>query len=225
MQHAVDAKAEQATEDEQTWAVYNHAVGQVCQQAAPTASYSIDRRALRSYTTAMSGHNVQEPICFCCARRFPHASSWGEKQFIRWVRATTVEKAADVSETTPFVNFLGMSFEETDSILGLQSYLGRYGKCGDDSPDLTQQMHEFADWRVDVPFEEGDVTLLCCPEDRVCAENRCQSGTRLCPACEIPVCVECLESLSGEPRMPPAALTNGMMVFYLPGSCIRRRSQ
>ena len=216
MQQAVDAKTDQATMDEQIWAVYNHAVGEVCRQAAPTASYSIDRRALRSYTTATSGHNIQEPICFCCARRFPHTSSWGWKQFISWESTTSPAKAEGAAEEALFVDFLGMSYEETESILGLQTYLRRYGRCGNDSPDLTQQLHEFADWTVDAPFEKGVLTLLCCPEDRRCDRSRCQEGTGLCRACEIPICVECRESLRGDPQMPPAALTNDMMVFYLP---------
>ena len=216
MRHAMDATSDQASTDEQVWAVYNHAVGQVCQQAAPTASYSIDRRALRSYTAAMSEDHVQEPICFCCARRFPHASSWGTKQHINWLRASLGAKTADAAEELPFEKFLGMSFEEANTILGLQTYLSRYGKCGDHSPDLTQQLHEFADWTVDVPFENGALTLLCCPEDRRCDRILCQDTTRICRACEIPVCVECQECLRGNAQMPPAALTNDMMVFYLP---------
>ena len=75
-----------------------------------------------------------------------------------------------------------MPYEETRRILGLQTYIDRYGACGDDSPDLTQHLHEFDDWTVDVPFEEGVLSLLCCPEDRRCDQSRCQEGTRVCRA-------------------------------------------
>ena len=216
MQHVLEAKTDQATMDEQTWAVYNNAIEKVCQQAAPTASYSIDRRALRSYSTATSGHNIQELICFCCARRFPYTTSWGAKQFIKWVCASPLASAAKVANETPFVEFLGLPYDKAHSILGLQTYLDRYGACGDGSPDLTQQLHEFDDWTVGVPFENGVLRLLCCPEDRRCDQSRCQEGTLVCRACQIPVCVECLGSLTGNARMPPAALTNDMMVFYAP---------
>ena len=130
MQQTMEVKTGQATTDEQAWAIYNQAIGNVCQQAAPTASYSIDRRALRSYSTATSGHNIQEPICFCCARRFPYTTSWGAKQFVKWVCASNHTKAAGVASRAPFAEFLGMPYGEARRILGLQTYIDRYGACG-----------------------------------------------------------------------------------------------
>ena len=217
LEGVLEHKTEQATEDEQAWAAYNHAVGHVCQQSAPTATYSIDRRALRSYQQAVSGDNVQELICFCCARRFPHTASCGAKQLIRWRPAQPSTENTSQANDAPLSHFFGLPYEEAQRLLGLQTYLDRYGKCGDDEPDLTQQLHEFDDWTVDVPFDRGVLTLLCCPEDRRCTRCHSEDATRVCRACEFPLCNDCARHLdTDEPRMPPAALTNDMMIFYAP---------
>ena len=86
---------------------------------------------------------------------------------------------------------------------------------GADSPDLTQVRHEFADWTVEVPFKDGALKLLCCPEDRQCPRT-CENTTRVCHACEFPVCMECRGGIIPNANMPAAAITNDMMVFYLP---------
>ena len=68
-----------------------------------------------------------------------------------------------------------------------------------------------------VPFASGDVTILCCPEDRQCQNIACSSGTKFCEKCRIPLCRECASSLHDHtPKMPPAALVNDMMIFYAP---------
>eukprot|EP00973_Karenia_brevis_P006249 850968-Karenia_brevis.AAC.1 len=77
-------------------------------------------------------------------------------------------------------------------------------------------MEEFDDWRLDVPFHEGDVTIVCCPEDRRCNES-CLAQKRLCQHCEVPICRVCNKHASGPNEklfQSPVALSNDLMVFY-----------
>ena len=84
-------------------------------------------------------------------------------------------------------------------------------------PDLTQHREEFADWEVEVPFEDGAVRIICCPEDKVCERGKACPQTVLCDKCRVPVCRECEKSLFGkEPKMPAGCLANDLMVFYAP---------
>ena len=84
-------------------------------------------------------------------------------------------------------------------------------------PDLTKLMDEFDDWHVDVPFEEGDVRVLCCPEDRRCLQSACDKRSRVCPQCEVPLCDQRSTHVGKEsPKLPPACLANDMMIFYAP---------
>ena len=77
-------------------------------------------------------------------------------------------------------------------------------------------MGEFDDWLVDVPFSDGSVRVLCCPEDRRCSPD-CLKGGTLCTDCEVPVCTACFSCLTCEtPSLPPASLCNDMMIFYAP---------
>ena len=60
------------------------------------------------------------------------------------------------------------------------------------------------------------VNMLCCPEDTKC-RRRCTGTPQLCGDCEVPVCSYCARFvLSEEPSLPPAALSNDLMVFYAP---------
>ena len=69
--------------------------------------------------------NVEALICFCCARRFPNVDSIGSNE-IKWV--TPCEDPS---------LFLGMSHREAEKILGLATYLKRYGHCaGQGMPNL-----------------------------------------------------------------------------------------
>ena len=100
----------------------------------------------------------------------------------------------------------------------MNTYIEKYGDTGAAGVDLRGRADEFADWHVDVPFPGGVVRLLCCPEDRVCGKKTCQSGSRCwCQDCTVPVCRECMGHLNRRtPCMPPAALTNDLMIFYAP---------
>ena len=70
-----------------------------------------------------------------------------------------------------------------------------------------------------VPFEREEVKMLCCPEDVACPRfgTAGHSQTECCEECIAPVCNECAKSLDSEaPSLPPAALSNDMMIYYAP---------
>ena len=201
-------------------AIYNEAVAEKCRTGAPLSRYSIDRRCLHNYTRAISGQNVQEPICFMCGCSHPHLQhrEAGNKfNHIEWMRPFE----QDAEDPTKVGTCFGMDPGETDTTLSLRAYLDDYGKDLDSRIDLRKKIEEFDDWRVEVPFLCESVTLLCCPEDRRCENETCATGAGVCPKCEVPVCHECLKCFrrdvpSPDDRVPPQALVNDMMVFYGP---------
>ena len=82
--------------------------------------------------------------------------------------------------------------------------------------NLNLAVEEFDDWYMDIPFRDGDVRIVCCPEDRICSET-CLAGRRLCQSCQVPVCTTCNQYVSKEqPMQNPIALANDLMVFYTP---------
>ena len=112
--------------------------------------------------------------------------------------------------------FCGLSYADTDRILGLESYLTRYGSVEAGGADLRQHMHEFEDWKLTVPFGPRSLDVLCCPEDKECPDSACPMYS-VCLHCRLPVCTECEGYISDvAPSMPPASLANDMMVFYAP---------
>ena len=116
--------------------------------------------------------------------------------------------------------FFGLAAQRCDDIFGLDKYMERYGHQPG-FPDMRQHMSEFDDWQLIVPFEPRPLTILCCPEDRRCSgpqSEACLSRKTLCDDCEVPVCTYCEEQLMlpHGAKMPQAALTNDLMVFYAP---------
>ena len=75
---------------ERVWSAYNEAIAVVVRRGAPLAAYSIDRRSLRNYVASFEGDGVQQLVCFSCARRFPHISSWKNRPSGYQQRATAV---------------------------------------------------------------------------------------------------------------------------------------
>ena len=74
------------------FSAYSEAVALKCRESGPLATYSIDRRAIASYSKASSDDQIFMGICFCCARRFPHVASEGAKNEIRWVRPLQMDE-------------------------------------------------------------------------------------------------------------------------------------
>ena len=184
-------------------AAYSEAIAVAVRQGAPTALYSIDRRCLYNYAMACHGAAVEAPICFFCACVYPRLASRSSND-IRWV--------------TPFdgqSRLCDLKREQVASVFGTEKFLERYGCCNGGVPDLTQHLDEFSDWEVEIPFAEGAVRIICCPEDKCCERGKACSPTALCSKCMVPVCRHCEKSVYGpEPEMPSGCLANDLMVFY-----------
>ena len=136
-----------------------------------------------------------------------------DANLIKWVKPSV----ACVGRAEGVDTFCGMDAKQTLAILGLDTYMERYGRCDGGVPDLTQDPAEFADWQIVVPFSDGDVIVLCCPEDRVCQNPDCGVSSRICSECRFPICRECETCLYQQPpKMPAVSLANDMMIFYAP---------
>ena len=106
---------------------------------------------------------------------------------------------------------------DTMRLLSLDMYMQKYGVGAEGHPDLQQRREELLDWICVVPFRAGDVEILCCPEDRVCARSGCVLGRKLCGECWVPMCSTCHPCLDADkPKVPHAALANDMIIFYAP---------
>ena len=123
-------------------------------------------------------------------------------------------------------------------MFGLKTYLENYGSIQEGKVHLgeDEHRHEFDDWLVTIPFAVGvgkqtlDVDILCCPEDKRCTNSICmQNQRRVCEQCEVPLCSECAGVVdkpwgiwdwgeSPQPKPPPRALSNDLMIFYAPKS-------
>ena len=190
--------------EEKIEAVYNAAITHKVQQGAPLACYALDRRSVRNYVSNLSDDNVESLVCFCCARRFPHVSSISRNE-IKWVTPCDEPSL-----------FFGLSHTQAEKILGFEAYMTKYGHCsGSGMPNLNQWREEFEDFVLDVTIDGKSLRLLCCPEDLQCDSAECQKNASRCGQCRVPMCSECANSLEKK-VMPPAALTNDMMVFYAP---------
>ena len=92
-------------------------------------------------------------------------------------------------------------------------------KCGQMSEDvaLGEDHVEFADWHIAVPFDTATVNILCGPDDVHCEGEARHSPFTCCTSCVAPMCTECRSKLvKRKPELPPAALTNDMMMYYAP---------
>ena len=99
--------------------------------------------------------------------------SFGDKNEIHWQKV--LSGGTDVQ-------FMNMGRQRCAEIYGLDHYIERYGHLPD-FPDMRQRMAEFEDWQLIVPFSQRPLTILCCPEDRVCtgtSKQRCMSGKTVC---------------------------------------------
>ena len=80
--------------------------------------------------------------------------------------------------------------------------------------EVTQDLEK---WSIYVPFDktEGDVEIICCPEDRECSSCKIDSRT-VCKDCTVPICASCSKVLhTSDVVAPPAcALANDMWISY-----------
>ena len=196
---------------------YQEAIAIAIRRGAPLASYSIDRRSLFNASQGLRSDTVEALICFWCSRRFPYRRTASANE-ISWHNPAMTTRCSDDSQAVEY-DFLGIPRVHVADIFGMDSYLDKYGQCDPEGPDLRQCPEEFRDFHLKIPFTNGTVKVLCCPEDRDCRDESCRKGDSCCPQCKIPVCMECDRSKinrEGRFQMPPAALANDLMIFYAP---------
>lgn len=184
--------------EEALWGVYTQAVSVRAQEGAPIAGNSIDRRCLRAFDAVVKDDNVAEAICFLCACTFPHVGTARHKR-IRWMPAMYKNGSTQ--------RFLHLTQGQTEAFLGLDSYKKRYG-----DPSFVENMEP---WLMGVPFDEKEVQILACGEDRIC--SACEpDSSKLCDKCRVPVCHRCEAALMLQtPKMPEGALANDMLTGYI----------
>jgi len=148
-------------DDVRFFSAYSEAIAVKTRAGAPLDTFSIDRRAILKYNEAVADDSVHSLVCFSCAMRYTHVKSFGEKNEIQWQKVLSGDR--DIS-------FMNMDRERCAELYGLDKYIERYGHQPG-FPDMRHRMAEFEDWQLIVPFAQQPLTILCCPEDRVCTGN------------------------------------------------------
>lgn len=193
---------------------YSGAVALLERKKMPTVGCSVDRRSCSAYAERLQDKNLCAPICFMCARVLPY-DKCDESSEIEWHKAFIGTR------------FGSMDAEVTRSTIGLDTYIHEYGTIPErwsGNPDQRVASKEidtcaFDAWRATIPFESGDVDVLCCPEDVRCTEhlNDLEPENKLCHNCEVPMCNSCWSAIQNQkPHRPPLSLSNDLWFGYIP---------
>ena len=180
---------------------YRAAVSWACQQRAPCVHRAIDRRALKEFRKAQQGAKVGIAICFVCARRFPYTNSLGVRDEIRWRHI--VGPAAD--------EILALPLQEVKTNLSYDAYWQTYA-CQHSSTVQEQLRQELRDWTAEIRLQSETVSIICCPEDKLCSKG-CKQ-TVVCKECRAPICKHCWHHIQREVAAPNYGLANDMLIFY-----------
>ena len=178
----------------------------------PTVGSSVDRRCIDHFLERHNTENLSALMCFTCARVLPH-----DKQ----------DLTSEIHWREPFdgKHFGRMDSDVTAATIGLETYLAEYGRIPAPSVradgkqpeprDLSMYLEEFDDWKLTVPFSDGDVNVLCCSEDIKCVNDH--NDGKLCTDCQVPICNECWSAIDNvTPHRPKLALSNDLWFGYLP---------
>ena len=92
-------------------------------------------------------------ICFVCARRFPYVSQKRNGKID--MHAVLRREEHKPGEK---MYLFGLPRAETERIFDLATYVQKYGSMGE-GVSLDESHPEFDDWRVRVPFDDGDVNV------------------------------------------------------------------
>lgn len=190
--------------------VVNDAVAAVSRNSPPIASFSHDRRALLAHHGALHA-GVEGLVCTLCACVHPWIGGCEIQQKIEWRQCDPT-----ASGSLHCNQFLGLQPKQVDDFFGLTGYFAQYGCVGQGHPNLLESpwLEEFGDWFCKIPLQGRSVAILCCPEDRRCA-NQHDNCDQLCPSCFIPVCCECWSDVTAEPpRQPARVLANDGWTGY-----------
>ena len=139
--------------------IYKAAISCKCRKQAPVAGCSIDRGALKAYSEAMKGENVESLICFSCARRFTYVAELVKegKGDINWDQPVQFKNSK--------LSFLGKPAEKIAGLLSLDTFLERYDQISSRGTRLSDT-ESFEHWSLSLQDLPGHGRLLCCPEDR-----------------------------------------------------------
>ena len=96
--------------------VYNEAIATKTRQGAPVACFAIQRRAVNGYMDTICNSEIQFPICFVCACKFPYVSA-REVNDIKWVKPFT----AVSDEDKRIKHFLQKEHHDVEHMFGLQT--------------------------------------------------------------------------------------------------------
>jgi len=183
--------------------LYMEAIKWQEQTKVPTVGASIDRRAHSNFNSLYNDQEIESLVCFCCARIQVKKNSSGCLGEIRWVNPYQDGK------------LFGMDSSDVEKTLGMATYLSDHGN-GENRPNLnvSPALEELRDWTLDVPFEAGNVKIICCPEDHRC-DVCCIRDLVLCEKCEVPVCRKCEQTLTKK-KQPSIALSNDLWIGFIP---------
>ena len=175
-----------------------------CQQNAPLANCSLDRRCLRRFRENLSERRVGAAVCFVCARRFPFTEDCGHQQ-ISWLQAYDPKRR----------RILGQEPNKLEALLGRQTYEDEYVNSLAANTRAAFR-DELGTWTCQVACPEAAATLLVCPEDKVCEGSQRCPANRMCAHCRVPICIACYDSLYRRGQKPAEALTNDMLLGHPP---------
>ena len=174
-----------------------------CQSEAPLACTALDRRCLRQLSQELREAPPESRVCMLCAQRFPYARSSNMEIWFSQALRTDEDGCT---------RFLGLTADATVKLLGRQTYISQYV----DQSQAAQSEHMLADlahWTCQLQFSNGEIEIISCPEDKVCATG-CDER-RACANCWMPLCRNCRKQVS-DGSLPKQALANDLLVFYAP---------
>ena len=207
--------------------IYNEGIAIAVRQGAPLASYSIDRRCMLQYNLHLNDQNTCALVCFVCARKFPRVHGVKSNP-IKYYSLLSMKSTNDdvggrdaKNRNKNDIVFLNdISRHKTEKMFGLKTYCDKYGKMND-KVTLSSDNGEFDDWHISIPFRSENTKILCCPEDMRCSsrddasQRHADNGS--CLDCEAPICEDCAACVyAADPTVPPAGLSNDMMIYYAP---------
>ena len=192
----------QVPEPKATLQAYHEVLTWHCQQLAPIANCSVDRRCLRRLRLNLRGKQVGAAICFICARRYPFVHDFPNQE-IRWQRA--------FDQITG--QFFGQSAEDLEKMLGFHTYHARYVSTLPADTQMSLQP-ELEQWTCNMSCPSYTIRVVACPEDKTCY-RRC-SMESVCTHCEVPICSSCWNYVYRHRSKPPAALSNDMILGHPP---------
>ena len=202
-----------STQFTRNWrAFYDAAVAYQERKKMPTVGCSVDRRSSEAFSDRYNDESLSAPMCFLCARVLAldtHDDTCG----IAYRQMFTGQK------------FGKMDRDCTHQTIGHATYMEEYGKIparaseqgSSASSNKSIPKEAFKDWLVCMPFDSGDVTVLCCPEDVQCDNHHTKES--ICRGCMVPMCDACYDAVcppTGPAHRPGLALSNDLWFGYIP---------